>query len=167
MTNNKWDNVQKYSFFIGSPLSLISWIWLLYAFYKYKQMSKPPGNLIIYTILSEMVLFVELLYDSISVLMYGEVIEDLGWQAVGALALYFWVLGWNYFTCLAFEIMYRMLRPTDLRYRRRSLIYNILSHIPWIIYLSAGLANSEFGVGNLKTWFLKRGSPLYVIFVIP
>ena len=167
MTNNKWNDVHLYSYFIGAPLSLIAWIWLLYAFYKYKQMNKPPGNLIKYTIICEMVLFIDLLYDSITVAVHGEVIENSVWEAAGALSLYFWFLGWNYFTCLAFEIMYRMLRPTDLKYRRRSLIYNILSHFPWIFFMSFGLANGDFGIGNLKGWFLKRSSPLNSIFVIP
>ena len=167
MTNNKWSNLQLYWFWIGSPISLVACSWLVYAFYKYKRMHKPPGNLLILTILWEMFVFFELAYTSVNVIRQGEVVDNTGWKIVGALTLYFWHLAWNYFTCLAFEIMYRMLRPTDLKYKLRFLIYNVLCHIPWICYVSYGIANQEFGIADLKGWFTKRGSALDVFFVIP
>ena len=116
MGQTNWDPIQKWSFYIGSPTSLICCTLLILSFYKFKQMRKPPGNLLILTILCEMFLFLEIFYVSVVYMVNGHLIVDEGCKVFGAFAVYFWHLSWNYFTCLAFEIMYRVLRPTDLGY---------------------------------------------------
>ena len=63
--------------------------------------------------------------------------------------------------------MYRILRPTDLSYNRRFIIYNICCHIPCIIYLILGSVYDNWGISDLKTCFAKKGSEIEATFVIP
>ena len=56
--NTKWNDLQKWSFYIGSPISLISCIFLVILFHKYKHMRKPPGNMLLATIFGEMLVYV-------------------------------------------------------------------------------------------------------------
>lgn len=115
-----------------------------------------------------MFIFLEILYVSIVYMVHGHLINDAPCRVIGAFAIYFWHLAWNYFTCLAFEIMYYIIRPLDKqRYNRRFIIYNILSHITPLCYVIVGIANHDYGISDLKTCFAKRGSTIEVFFIIP
>ena len=48
-----WNNVMKWSFTIGSPISLLSYVCLILIFTRYKNMRKHPGNLMLLTIICE------------------------------------------------------------------------------------------------------------------
>lgn len=154
----EWTPLQKWWFYIGSPLSLLSWIFLVVVFYKYKHMRKPPGNMLLATILCEMLIYWEIFYNAIIYMVYGHVLDDEAWKVIGGMTVYIWHWGQNYFTCLAFEIMYRILRPTDLAYTRRFIIYTLCSHLPCIAYISWGIAIDGFGLSPVKNWAAKKGS---------
>ena len=49
-----WNDLQKWSYSVGGPISIVSCILLILIFNKYKHMRKPPGNMLLATIICEM-----------------------------------------------------------------------------------------------------------------
>lgn len=94
-------------------------------------------------------------------------IDDKACRIVGGFSFYFWHLGWNYFTWLTFEIMYRMVRPTDLKYGFRNMIYNVSSHLICLAYTGIAAKGDTYGPSALGTCFIASDNIAEVTMIIP
>ena len=54
--------------------------------------------------------------------------------------------------------MYRMLRPTDIKYEGRNWAYNLVSHIICIVFTIVAAVTGDFGISAIDTCFVVKGS---------
>ena len=63
--------------------------------------------------------------------------------------------------------MYRMIRPADIKYRFRNLMYHLYSQTVSIIFVVIAAVKHDYGISTLDTCLIAAGSASEVLVVIP
>lgn len=151
------DSLQTVAYCVISPLSVLAGILLLAQFYLREQMRHPPGELILWQLLSQFC--VDLTWSSTGwMYMFWGRVEDNNFCLFLAIAsLYSIFVSCGYGISLTFEVFYKINRPLNLSFGTRVAIYHILTHSQAFIITLTAAASSSLGLTEIHSCFYDMG----------
>ena len=158
-------NLQVISYEIFAPISAICQIILVYGYLKVKKMQKHPEIMIFWQCLSQIIL------DAHWLTGIPELHDDLtgkGCQILGAFFVYFYYLSWNYVLFLSVELIKKIKDPLKCNYKRRLMVYHILSHSSSLtVFICLIAVDNNNGQSLIHTCFVEKNSPYELIIMLP
>lgn len=148
-------------YFIHSIFGLCSLslgITILIAYIFIGGLRKPPGMLILWQTVLQIILDIE--WGIVGILHSGinTSISNNSCIGLGILAIYCFYVVWNYYFCLVIELVIKLKDPMNGNYKKRSPIYHITSHICGFAFTLYAIIRDQAGNSLLLTCFIKRNA---------
>ena len=151
------------SYGVFAPISAVCQLILMYGFLKVKKMRKHPEILIFWQCMSQILLDVHWI-TGISQLHND--LSDRGCQILGAFAVYFYYLCWNYILFLSIELIEKLKSPLKCYYKKRMWIFHIISHLSsFLVFITLATVPNNNGNSLVKTCFVQEKS-FYELFIM-
>ena len=151
-----------FAFGILSPISLLSQLILIYGYVRIKKLRQHPDMMTFWHCVSESVL------DLSWIVSISSIIPSPSCQYIGALCVFFYFLNWDYILFLSLEILIKVTDPLNLNFKRRVMIYHIVSILTsLVIAIALSSVNNNNGKSGFQTCFVERGSPYEIIILVP
>lgn len=149
---------------IGSSISILSQLVLIYGFFRVKVMKKHPELLVVWQCISQIIL------DSHWLTAISDINEFVSdWcQSIGAVFVYFYYISWDYILFLSLEILIKLRNPLNCNYSKRLQIYHMIAHLISLGIFSALVSvNNNDGKSVVGTCFVQKGSIYELIVFFP
>lgn len=147
-------------------ISMLSGFFLLIVYLFWKKLRRNPGMLIFWHILSQTMLDFYFFYSGTYCLKTGH-FPDEYCEITGVFNIYFYFLGFAYALSLCVEVLLRLKFPMDMRYRKRSKIYHILSHSSAFLISLSMAAGRQAGPSSNHLCMIRLSSDYTYIMMFP
>lgn len=158
------DQITQICYLILAPLSVLSEIILVYAFWKLELFKEHPEVMIFWQSVSQIILDLHWVTGAKSIKSY---FSDKECLVYGAFSLYFYYLSWNYTLFLSIEILLKILKPHKTGYKKRRFLYHAIAHTSSIIVFILLVTSNTNGTSFIKTCFIQKETPYELIIIIP
>lgn len=158
-------NIEVVSFAILAPISVLSQIILIYGHARIKKMRKHPDVMILWQCISQIILDIHWITG------ISQLHKDLtpaGCQTLGAFFVYFYFMSWDSILFLSLEILIKITDPFNCNYKKRMLIYHIVSQISGLaIFILLVSVDNNNGNSLIQTCFVQDKSAYNIIIGVP
>ena len=147
------DSLETVAYCVISPVSVLAGVVLLAQFYLREEMRHPPGELILWQLLSQFC--VDLTWSSAGwmYMFWGRVENNTCCLFLAIGSLYSIFVSCGYGISLTFEVFYKIKRPLNLSFGTRVAVYHILTHLQAFIITLAAAASSSLGLTEMHSCF--------------
>jgi hypothetical protein len=138
--------------------SLILGILVLASYFFIYGLRKPPGMLILWQTILQVILDIEWGIVGFYKIILSESISELSCWILGTITIYCFFVNWNYNLCLIAELIIKLKDPMNGNYKKRAYFYHITSHILGLGFTIMAAIRGDAGESLIITCFIKRNS---------
>lgn len=158
------DQVSQICYMFLAPVSVISELLLIFAFWKLRYFKKHPEIMIFWQSVSQIILDLHWVTGLKTIKSY---ITDDKCLLIGAFSVYFYYLSWDYILFLSIEILLKILKPHKTEYKKRRIWYHSLAHLSSLsVFIVLATSNTN-GTSYIKTCFIQKRTIYELIIIIP
>lgn len=159
------DNIGIIYLLLGS-LSTISGVSVIIVYFLTGSWREPPSTLIFWHLFSQSFIDATIATAGFSIVIYRESLDH--WcKNLGAFNIYFYFLGFNYVVCLCLEVLFKLHRPMENSYKKRSKVYHLASHLSSLTLVLFIYFNHDSGPSFNHFCFIDKNSDFHYVSSIP
>ena len=157
-------NITQLCYLVLAPVSVISELVVIYAFYRLKQFKDHPEVMIFWQCISQIILD---LHWFTGIEPIKKIITDEECLFLGSFSVYFYYLSWDYSLFLSIEILLKILNPHKTAYKARKIWYHIIAHFTSLLIFIILMISQTNGTSIMTTCFVQEKSVYELVILIP
>lgn len=145
------------SYCLVAPMSVLAGCLLLAQFYLRPELRHPPGELILWQLLSQFCMDLTWMSAGGMYIFLGRVEDNTFCVALGIASLYSIFVSCGYGIALTVEVFYKIKKPLNLSFGTRVAAYHFFAHLQAFLITLTAAASSALGLTSIHSCFFEMG----------